>query len=569
MNETDLKSRAARVLIVSGGLLTEKESSLLQALRKQRMQSRFAQNAWLDIKIKLMTAEPLLSMMLKRKLSPGVRRLARRHGRELLNSSSNVETPELTEVVLATLLQAESMTYQRASVADLFVDSERFERLLATSECVFLSATLLRDMSELEPLVQRLKRPHNRIVIGGALAGLICQDWRGMPGVDLLAVGYGEILVPALVAWIHSGYRQLQAPPGGRLVELEQGCILHSGTPAGKSLDALPRPDWALGFRDHGRSFPMVYYESVRGCPYRCGFCNYPYLFDDTRFRYRSAQKMADDWAYYVQDLGVEYITCLDSLFTMPKKRLKEFCRLLIERNIRVKWICYARADDLADETTVELMKAAGVHQVQIGIESGDQVMLDNMNKACSVEANGKALQNCRKHGITSIVSVIVGYPGETAASLENTFRFLRDYPPDFYYLAVFSTRAAGVPVLRAEQRQKFGLVTADNAYAMAPYWSHASMNCLQAAGHVRRLNQRIMRESIALNAVLFYSGMLDYQPRHRQGLLELQARCSGQTLLTRVFDLAHRWIDRRLQRDIALEIKPDPLWHEKPARSS
>ncbi len=548
----------SKVLVVTGGLLTEKESSLRQALKKQRLQSRFSRNDWLDTKIKLMTAEPLLSMMLMRKISPGFRKLAKKHNQQLLNSTTNTDTPELTEVVLATLLEAASMPYEIASVADLFNHEGRCEQLLADTDCVFLSSTLLRDMSELEPLIQRLKREHNHIVIGGALAGLICNEWRGMPGIDLLAVGYGEILMPALIDWIRSGYTQIDAPTAGRLIELEQGRILHSGTPAGKSLDDLPCPDWALAFRDHGRCYPMVYYESVRGCPYRCGFCNYPYLFDDTRFRYKSARKMADDWAYYTRDLGVEYITCLDSLFTMPKKRLREFCGLLIERDIRCKWICYARADDLADEATVKLMKAAGVHQVQIGIESGDQTMLDNMNKAYSVDSNALALQNCRKHGITTIVSVIVGYPGETETSLDNTYRFLRDNPPDFYYLAVFSTRAAGVPVLGAEQRQRFGLATADNAYAMAPYWAHDSMDCLQAANHVRRLNRKIMGESIALNAVLFFAGMLEFRAQDRAGMLALQARCSGVQGFTRIFDFANNWVDRRLQKDIEREIKFD-----------
>jgi radical SAM superfamily enzyme YgiQ (UPF0313 family) len=180
------------------------------------------------------------------------------------------------------------------------------------------------------------------------------------------------------------------------------------------------------------------------------------------------------------------------------------------------------------------------------------------MNKACSVDSNALALQNCRKHGITTIVSVIVGYPGETETSLDNTYRFLRDNPPDFYYLAVFSTRAAGVPVLGAEQRQRFGLATADNAYAMAPYWAHDSMDCLQAANHVRRLNRKIMGESIALNAVLFFAGMLEFRAQDRAGMLALQARCSGVQGFTRIFDFANNWVDRRLQKDIEREIKFD-----------
>jgi radical SAM superfamily enzyme YgiQ (UPF0313 family) len=297
----------------------------------------------------------------------------------------------------------------------------------------------------------------------------------------------------------------------------------------------------------------MIYYESVRGCPYRCNFCNYPYLFDDVVFRTKSARKMADDWCHYVDSLGVEYITCLDSLFTIPRERLSEFCRLLIERRVRVKWICYARADDLADEQTVALMKEAGAHQVQIGIESGDPQLLDNMNKACTVEANRQALLNCRRHGLTSVVSLIVGFPGETAASLERTYRFLEGSPPDFYFLATFSTRVAGVPLLQPENRARFSLEVMPNLYSMAPYWRHATMSCAEVGNHVRQLDRRLMANRVALNAALFYRGMLGYDVSQCDALLDYQRRVAEEHGLVRsIFDMAHRWVDVRLGRDVA-----------------
>ena len=73
--------------------------------------------------------------------------------------------------------------------------------------------------------------------------------------------------------------------------------FVYSGVPAGRSLDELITPDWAGRSATTASGFRMIYYESVRGCPYRCNFCNYPFLFDDTVFRYKSARKMADDWA--------------------------------------------------------------------------------------------------------------------------------------------------------------------------------------------------------------------------------------------------------------------------------
>lgn len=549
-----------KVLVVTGGWLTGQETSLVRTARKMWVQWQAAEEAWLDLKVKAVMAEPLIASRLERLRRPPDDEAVRR----FLAHRDNVETPPLTDVVLATLLHREGIPYERMPMDAIVTDPTAAERKLAETSCVFLSSTYLHDLSELEPIVRRLKRPHNRIVVGGALAGILHHQWQGMPEVDLLAVGYGERLIGPLAAWIRSGYRDLEPPPGGRLVPRESGAILYSGVPAGTSLDDLPPPDWELAMRDAGQRFRMVYYESVRGCPYRCNFCNYPYLFDDTRFRYRSAERIAADWERYAE-LGVELVTCLDSLFTVPRPRLRELCRRLIEKRLPLRWICYARADDLADEETVALMKEAGAWQVQIGIESGDPVLLDNMDKACTVEANARALANCRKHGLTSVVSLIVGFPGETRESLDRTYDFLAATPPDFYFLATFSTRVAGVPLLQPENRARFGLQVADGLRSMAPYWEHATMSCAEVGGHVRELDRRLMRDRIALNAALFYPSLLAYTPDLREPLLAWQeSAATGHPLLERAFDLAHGWLDRRLERAVRGAFGAAVVWPDR-----
>ncbi|HYU30720.1 MAG TPA: radical SAM protein [Thermoanaerobaculia bacterium] len=542
-----MSETSGKVLIVTGGWLTGQETSLVRTARKVWVQWQAAEEAWLDLKVKAVMAEPLLAARLERLRGSSETEAVRR----FLAHRDNVETPPLTEVVLSTLIHEAGLPYERMPVDALVTDPAAAERKLAETGCVFLSSTYLHDLSELEPIVRRLKRPHNRIVVGGALAGILHHQWQGMPEVDLLAVGYGERLIGPLAAWIRSGYRDLAPPPGGRLVPRGSGAVLYSGVPEGTSLDDLPPPDWELAMREHGRHFRMVFYESVRGCPYRCNFCNYPFLFDDTRFRFKSAERIAADWERYA-DLGVELVTCLDSLFTVPRPRLRELCRRLIAKRLPLQWICYARADDLTDEETVALMQEAGAWQVQIGIESGDPVLLDNMDKACTVEANARALANCRKHGLTSVVSLIVGFPGETRESLDRTYAFLAATPPDFYFLATFSTRVAGVPLLLPENRARFGLQVADGLRSMAPYWRHATMSCTEVGRHVRELDRRLMRDGIALNAALFYPSLLAYTPELREPLLAWQQRAAtGHRLLERSFDLAHGWLDRRLERAV------------------
>jgi hypothetical protein len=190
---------------------------------------------------------------------------------------------------------------------------------------------------------------------------------------------------------------------------------------------------------------------------------------------------------------------------------------------------------------------------VQIGIESADPQLLENMNKNCTLEANRRALSNCRRHKLTTVVSLIVGFPGETVHSLERTYRFLEETPPDFYFLATFSTRVAGVPLLRPENRSRFALEVMPNLYSMAPYWRHRTMSCADVGNHVRALDRRLMANRVSLNAAIFYGGMLSFDASHRNTLLDFQHRVATHHSVVRgIFSLVHHWVDRRLRRDVA-----------------
>lgn len=557
-------SASPKVLIVTGGLLAADDRSLTHALKRQLASFRASSGGWLDLQMKLKVGRNLLAQRryMGRKAfqsAPYRDTVERFFAREW-----NFGTVELTEVALMTLLAAEGLSYEATTYAALHADRGLRERLLRECEVVFASTTLLRDLSELEPLVGLLKRPGNRVILGGALASVIHGDFEGIEGVDVLAVGYGEMLVPALAAWIRSGYRTLEAPGTGRVVERGGARILYSGVPSSMDLDFLPTPDWTLAEAYHGRRFQMVHYESVRGCPYRCAFCNYPYLFDDTKFRYKSATKIADDWERYAAE-GAEYVTCLDSLFTMPKRRLIALCEELIERGIRLKWICYARADDLCDIEVCRLMKRAGCHQVQIGIESGNQAQLDHMAKRCTVDKGRRALANCAETGLTTLVSLIVGFPGETQRSLADTLDFLRETKPDFAYVSPFMTRIEYVPILNPANRERFGIETSGGVQSSAPYWRHDTMCSSEVGDWWQWFVRQMTSERLALDGGLFYTGILEYQRADREALLDFQrdfmAEATrknglGQLLSPNAWlGVLDRWVQGRLEADVTRQL--------------
>ena len=557
-----MRPTSARVLILSGGVITPKEKSFATLLKKQIGQWKEGAHHWLELKVKANVGEPVLIHEKYRRKVIKPDRWAE-HTRDLtddlcgelhefLTSNRNFETPELTEVSLASLLAEEGIPYELATYDDLYSGHADFVAKLNRCEVIFASSTFVRDLSELIPLIRRLKRYDNRIVVGGALMGSIHGEWQGHESVDIVAVGYGEMLVPALADWIKSGFKDIKAPATGRIEQKQHSAFVFSGSPMTLSLDFIKKPDWLRSEADNDTRYQMINYESVRGCPYRCAFCNYPYLFADKKFRTKSAAKIAQDWLEYkAEHPQLEYITCLDSLFTLPKPRLLELCQTLIEHGSPIKWICYARADDLADEEVVAMMVKAGAIQVQIGIETANAQILKNMNKRTDKESNGRALDNCRKYGLTSVVTLIVGFPGETEATVRETLEFLREHPCDFHFVATFSTRVQGVPILSDEMKARFDLISMSTLYTVAPYWDHSTMGCFEATQWSRWLGIKLIEEKISLDAASFYHGVLTYKSEFSPWLLDFQIRAwKDAGFVTNAANTLHRWIDRRLKAD-------------------
>lgn len=525
------------VLLITGSGL-DPSGSIPGALLRMLVQLRLEKNRWFSLKVKAVIGEAILYSRFLAKTP-----LAEQYMRK------RPAVPSLTRVVLEELLAKEGFRVLHLGVSEVHERPLVRERYLRTAGTVFLSTTLLHDLSETEPLLSRLKKPWNHVAAGGALIGSLPADWPGLSGLDVAAMGYGESNVPALAAWIRSGWSALVPAPGGRVEKRAHTLFLQSPLPAGNSLDKIASPSWK---RPLARGTTTVYYESVRGCPYRCAFCNYPYLFSDSRFRYRSAEAMFADYTA-LRSRGAQVINCLDSLFTIPRQRLVDFCRLLMREKPGGRWICYARADDLDLETAI-MMKEAGAAQVHIGVESGSDVILENMNKHTTASVNRSALENCRKAGITTIATLITGFPGETQKTLDETLDFMRTSPPDFHFLAAFSTRVAGVPILSPENKSRFGLWTQNNLRTMSPYWAHDTMSCLEAGQHLRRLTRTIIEEKLSIDASLFYEGILDFEPSHRSELLDFQYRAVKQARGRPLFDSLHGWIDRRLARDLEVQ---------------
>lgn len=161
------------------------------------------------------------------------------------------------------------------------------------------------------------------------------------------------------------------------------------------------------------------------GCPFNCDFCSRPVF--GSLFRRRNLVKVFEE-IEQIRSLGYDSLWIADDNFTLDINYLKEFCRGMVGR--KIEWSCLSRVTGINDEIT-SMMKESGCKRVYLGLETGNQGTLKLMNKKATVEEGIYAVHLFHNAGIQAAAFFIVGYPGETAASIEDTFKLALTLPLD------------------------------------------------------------------------------------------------------------------------------------------
>jgi len=206
-----------------------------------------------------------------------------------------------------------------------------------------------------------------------------------------------------------------------------------------EELDAMPFPAWRLFRLDQytnlqpavdqvsGHSLPIL---TSRGCPYRCTYCS---QIGPRRWRARSTASVIAEWRWLVQEQGAVEIGVLDDSFNINRQRVLDICQALLDEGLHhVPWIMIngIRAN-LADEQLLGAMKRAGCIRTAFGVESGNQAILDTVvDKHLTLDQVRSAFRAARAVGLETIGFFIVGLPGETEATMDDTIRLACELDP-------------------------------------------------------------------------------------------------------------------------------------------
>lgn len=326
-------------------------------------------------------------------------------------------------------------TLRNASEDDFLAGVDRF-----TPDLVGITV-MSRGHNRVKRIISSIKQRFDiPIVVGGpqvtAFPELVLRDLNA----NFAIVGEGEITICELAKYITSKNGDYDQINGLAYLAKDGSIKVNKRRSLISDLDQIPFPAWHLmppskyrivPILSPAKGFPIAPIVTTRGCPFHCTFCasNVTWHY---KFRMRSPENVVSEIKLLVEKFGVREIHISDDNFTLKKKYAEEICSGIIKQNLDISWQCSngVRVDRL-DINLLEKMKKAGCYSVGLGIESGNQDVLNGVKKMLDLSVAKKVLLYLKKVGIRSYGFFILGLPGETHRTIRETIDFAKNNPFD------------------------------------------------------------------------------------------------------------------------------------------
>lgn len=205
-------------------------------------------------------------------------------------------------------------------------------------------------------------------------------------------------------------------------------------------LDTLPFADLSLGDPTdyetmYGSSNRITSLLASRGCPYLCTFCDVFSIWG-RKMRFRSAPSVMDEIEYNLKTFGINEFVFKDSTFTLNYKWLDSLLDEMEKRRLPITWICNTRVDRVTYEMLVR-MKKTGLTTISYGVESGSQRILDSLKKKITIPQIEEAFRLTAKVGLAASAYFMVGNPGETKETAQESLDLALRLPSTFTDVSV------------------------------------------------------------------------------------------------------------------------------------
>jgi len=320
-------------------------------------------------------------------------------------------------------------------IMDLIIEKNFENRLKKFQPDVVATSCYITGVNEVIKLCRKTKLWNKSCftVAGGVQAAQVPEDFADA-SVDCIVTGDGTSLMPLLIQALERR-APLENIPGLAFPVSPGKVMLTEGKPYMPEADSLPFPRRDLvAHLKHQYYYllhqPVATMKTTWGCWYKCNFC-YTWRITDGMPYSRSPESIIEELA----SIEAEDVYIVDDIFLINKARLRKLADLLKERNIRKKYLVYARADFIAEnEHVIAEWADLGLSAVFIGLEAATNRELDSMNKECTVDYNRKSIEVLRKYRVDTYGSLIPN-PDYTPDDWKRLWKFVED--TGLYYVNI------------------------------------------------------------------------------------------------------------------------------------
>src|SRR5712672_766495 len=266
--------------------------------------------------------------------------------------------------------------------------------------------------------------PAAKVIAGGAAFGVAPEALFRDLEVDYAVAGDGERASMALVDALSSG-APIDNLPG--LVRDRNGTVVFTPPGEDADLDSLPRPAlhrWIdlARYQRNGATIPI---QTKRGCVYKCVYCTYRNV-EGWGYRTRHPELVADEIEELKVRAGVRHFDFVESTFNSPPGHALQVCEAITRRKLGVQLDTTNFTPATASSELLSAMKAAGFRSLGITAESASDPVLEKLEKGFNAAKVREVAERVESHGIKTLWIFLIGGPGETRLTVEETLAFAR-----------------------------------------------------------------------------------------------------------------------------------------------
>lgn len=343
-----------------------------------------------------------------------------------------------TDIPLSVYTLAQSLINQyEVQVIDQRIEKipEDVEKILHDTFIVGISITTSYQIINGLEFARKVKQfnPAIKIVWGGWHASLMSHETMQHELVDIVLIGQGEEIFKRLACCIQTGGSLDEVP--NILYKDNTGKIIKTKTEyfenfqmADSMIPIYQKTDLENYIHSAWGHERVLGYESSRGCFNQCAFCSIAALFK-RKWYGMEASHVVKDLSYLKQEYNIDAVHFFDNNFFVNKKRVQETAEMIKTQNLKIKWDGTAIVRQFLSYTSreIEQLMDGGFFRIIIGVESGDDLVLNKINKNHNNAQVLEVVRRCKEYGILPSMSFMVGFPWEPHKDTENTIKLIEE----------------------------------------------------------------------------------------------------------------------------------------------